>query len=85
MTSFAQRCRIHDAERERELSQTTRLIEDAGLELVRVGWCDLHGMVRGKTLVAAAAERAMREHVRFGRKDDRDALAVYLRENAVKR
>jgi glutamine synthetase len=63
MTSFAQRCRIHDAARERELLQTARLIEDAGLELVRVGWCDLHGMVRGKTLVAAAAERAMREGV----------------------
>jgi DNA-binding GntR family transcriptional regulator len=28
------------------------------------------------------AERAMREHVRYGRKDDREALAVYLRENA---
>ena len=63
MTSFAARCRIHDAARERELLQTARRIEDAGLELVRVGWCDLHGMVRGKTLVAAAAERAMREGV----------------------
>ena len=30
------------------------------------------------------AERAMREHVRYGRKDDREALAVYLRENGVK-
>lgn len=28
-----------------------------------------------------AAERAMREHVRYGRKDDRDALAVYLKES----
>lgn len=28
------------------------------------------------------AERAMREHVRYGRKDDQEALAVYLRENA---
>jgi len=26
------------------------------------------------------AERAMREHVRYGRKDDRDALEVYLKE-----
>ena len=31
------------------------------------------------------AERAMREHVQYGRKDDRDALAVYLKENAAKR
>ena len=27
------------------------------------------------------AEKTMREHVRFGRKDDREALKVYLREN----
>lgn len=31
---------------------------------------------------ADAAEGAMREHVRYGRKDDRDALAVYLKEQA---
>lgn len=31
------------------------------------------------------AERAMREHVRYGRKDDREALAVYLKESGVKR
>ena len=30
------------------------------------------------------AERAMREHVRYGRKDDREALAVYLKECAAK-
>ncbi len=29
------------------------------------------------------AERAMREHVRFGRKDDHDALSVYLRESGA--
>ena len=28
-------------------------------ELVRVGWCDLHGVVRGKTLVASALQRAL--------------------------
>jgi glutamine synthetase len=40
-----------------------RRIAEQGLELVRFGWCDLHGTVRGKTLVAAAAERALREGV----------------------
>lgn len=30
-----------------------------------------------------AAERAMREHVRYGRKDDGDALSVYLKEIAA--
>lgn len=63
MTGFAERCGIHDAERERDLQQTVRLIETSGLELVRLGWCDLHGFVRGKTVVAAAAERVMREGI----------------------
>jgi glutamine synthetase len=63
MTSFAERCGIHDAGRERALQQTARLIDTLGLELVRFAWCDLHGVTRGKTLVAAAAAKAMREGV----------------------
>ena len=63
MTSFAQRCGIHDAAREEALRRTTRLIEAAGLELVRFVWCDPHGVTRGKTLVASAAARAMHEGV----------------------
>jgi len=63
MTTFAQRCGIHDAQREQALQQTARLIDASGLELVRFAWCDLHGVTRGKTLVAGAAARAMREGV----------------------
>jgi glutamine synthetase len=63
MSSFAERCGIHDTAREQALRHTARLIDAAGLELVRFVWCDLHGVTRGKTLVAAAAERAMREGV----------------------
>jgi glutamine synthetase len=63
MTSFAQRCGIHDAQREQALRRTTRLIDAAGLELVRFVWCDLHGVTRGKTLVASAAPQAMLEGV----------------------
>ena len=63
MTNFAQRCGIHDAAREQALRQTARVIESTGLELVRFAWCDLHGVLRGKTLVASAAERAMRDGV----------------------
>ncbi|MBA3774809.1 MAG: glutamine synthetase [Ramlibacter sp.] len=63
MSSFAQRCGIHDALREDALRQTVQLIDAAGLELVRFVWCDLHGVTRGKTLVASAAARAMREGV----------------------
>ena len=63
MTDFSQRCGIHDAAREQALLHTARLIDAAGLELVRFAWCDLHGVTRGKTLVASAAAQAMREGV----------------------
>jgi glutamine synthetase len=35
------------------------LIRSSGLELVRLSWCDTHGMLRGKTLSAEAAIRAL--------------------------
>jgi glutamine synthetase len=54
---------VHDAAREQARQQTSRVIDAAGLELVRFGWCDLHGVLRGKTLVASAAARALREGV----------------------
>ena len=63
MTTFAQRCGIHDGQREQALRQTAGVIAATGLELVRFAWCDLHGVTRGKTLVASAAERAMNEGV----------------------
>jgi glutamine synthetase len=63
MSSFAERCGIQDAAREQAVAQTARLIDASRLELVRIVWCDLHGATRGKTLVASAAARAMREGV----------------------
>ncbi|TWO67700.1 glutamine synthetase [Caenimonas sedimenti] len=63
MTSFAERCGIHDAAREQALHDLAREIEASGLELVRIGWCDAHGVVRGKTLVASAVVGALREGV----------------------
>jgi glutamine synthetase len=59
MSSFAAQCSMHDAARQAALADTARRIEASGLELVRFAWCDLHGMLRGKTLVAAAAVEAM--------------------------
>ncbi|HWI78733.1 MAG TPA: glutamine synthetase family protein [Ramlibacter sp.] len=63
MTSFAQRCGVHDAAREAAARQTVQLIDATGLELVRFVWCDVHGVTRGKTLVASAAARAISEGV----------------------
>ena len=63
MSSFAQRCGIHDTAREQAVQRLGRLISGQGLELVRFAWCDQHGVLRGKTLVASAVERALREGV----------------------
>jgi len=63
MSCFAERCGIHDDARQRATEHTARLIEASGLELVRIAWCDLHGVTRGKTLVASAARRAMAEGI----------------------
>jgi len=63
VTSFAGRCGIHDAAREEAVARVARLVESQGLELVRFAWCDLHGALRGKTLVGSAAARALREGV----------------------
>ena len=63
MTSFASQCGIHDAAREAAIKRTAKLIDASGVELVRFAWCDLHGMLRGKTLVASAAVKAMMDGV----------------------
>jgi glutamine synthetase len=63
MSSFAERCGLHDAAREQALGRAAKLIDATGLELVRFAWCDLHGVTRGKTLVASAAANAMQEGV----------------------
>ena len=61
--TFAERCGLHDAARQRAIDHTQTLIEAHGTELVRFAWCDLHGMLRGKTLVASAAANAMHDGV----------------------
>ncbi|WP_395058088.1 glutamine synthetase family protein [Polaromonas sp.] len=63
MNCFAELCGIHNVKRQRALEQTQALINAGGIELVRFAWCDLHGTLRGKTLVAAAAAKAMRDGV----------------------
>jgi glutamine synthetase len=61
VSSFAQRCGIEDAARREAVQRVARLVAEQGLELVRIAWCDLHGVLRGKTLVASAVERTLAE------------------------
>ncbi|HYW58011.1 MAG TPA: glutamine synthetase family protein [Polaromonas sp.] len=63
MNHFAAQCGVHDEARQRGLIHTEKLIAASGVELVRFAWCDLHGNLRGKTLVASAAANAMLDGV----------------------
>ena len=63
MSSFAERCGVHDAARAQAVAQTLAAIEADGVDLVRVSWCDLHGMQRSKALTPAAAARALHEGI----------------------
>ena len=63
MMVFAQRCGVQDAAREAACQRVARLIESSGVQRVRMGWCDTHGQLRGKMLMAHAAVRALREGV----------------------
>ena len=89
MTSCAHQCSMHDSARQSALERTAKLIDASGVELVRFAWCDLHGMLRGKTLVASAAVKAMVNGVGMVStlllKDsaDRTAYKVFDAEGAV--
>ena len=61
--TFAQRCGIHDAAREQAVQRTVRLVEASGLDLVRIAWCDQHGVTRGKTVVASALRQVFDEGI----------------------
>ena len=63
LASFAQRCGVHDPARQQATQQALDTLQSNNIELVRFVWCDLHGVTRGKTLVAAAAATAMRDGV----------------------
>src|SRR4051812_41903345 len=63
MTSFAQRCGVDDTARGQAVQQLCKLVEASGVDLVRIAWCDLHGVTRGKALTAAALRRALDEGI----------------------
>ena len=63
MTSFAQRCGVHDAQRAAALAWAREQWRELGLQRLRVGWCDVHGLLRGKTLIGPAALDAVLDGV----------------------
>ncbi len=57
--SFARACGVADTPRAAASEAVARRMHDEGLARVRIGWCDTHGILRGKTLMAAAVPRAI--------------------------
>ena len=63
MSSFAQRCGVHTLARAAACKAAQAQIEAGAFEQVRIGWCDVHGVLRGKTLMPAAAIESLIEGV----------------------
>jgi len=63
VTSFAERCGVAGAARASAREAALTLAEQRRLERVRIGWCDTHGVLRGKTLMAGALDSALGEGV----------------------
>ena len=61
--SFVDRHDLWSGEQRRAAAAVEREIKRRKLEVVRFAFCDQHGVLRGKTLVASEAARAMRAGV----------------------
>jgi glutamine synthetase len=58
--SFVERHGLWSAEQNEAVLKAERLIEEHRLEVVRLSFADQHGILRGKTVMAADAARVMR-------------------------
>ena len=63
MTTFAEACGIHDMPRASACEHVAQRITDERVQRVRIAWCDLHGVLRGKTLMPHAVADALHEGV----------------------
>ena len=63
MRDLLDRSGLHSPAREQAMASALARMEQPGLEMVRIAWCDLHGAARGKALtVQAAAKAAIDRH-----------------------
>jgi len=61
--TFVDRHELWSAEQRRAAAAVEREIKQRKLEVIRFAFCDQHGVLRGKTLVASEAASAMRSGV----------------------
>lgn len=60
---FAARRGLRDADARRHADEALRQVGEDGIGVLRLSWADQHGILRGKTVVAADAARALRDGV----------------------
>jgi glutamine synthetase len=63
MTCLATRCGLADDARQAAAEAVLRTVRERGLQRVRIGWCDTHGVLRGKTLTPSALPSALDDGV----------------------
>ncbi len=63
MRPLAERCGVHDAARAAACDALRARVREAGVRQVRVAWGDLHGWLRGKTLMPRALDAALMDGV----------------------
>ena len=65
--SFAARCRGDEAvdspARQAACTQLLKQVDARGVDQIRLGWCDLHGQLRGKTLTVRALAQALQNGI----------------------
>ncbi len=89
MAPFAERCGEHSDAREAAVQSVLQRLRRENIDLVRVVWCDLHGMLRGKALTPTAVEAALREGigmvstVMLKDSSDRTAFKVFDRDGTA--
>ena len=64
--TLAARCGVASAERDLACAALLARLREQGFEQVRVAWADLHGTLRGKTLVCGSDAAALAEALHEG-------------------
>ena len=63
MSTFVERFGLWSADQARQASELAARLDKGEVDVVRFAWPDQHGLLRGKTLVAAEAKEALRAGV----------------------
>lgn len=63
MSATRQSAARDDGEREQAIEALCNQVNSAGIELIRISWCDVHGFLRGKAIVASELKSALHKGI----------------------